>query len=93
MPRPDAAVAVGGSAASLPGWSALCSSRARLQRALQVLGEAPAGHVADATRLDPERVRYARWMLILAAATETLGCPLTIGRGLREGVLLELAGA
>jgi exopolyphosphatase/guanosine-5'-triphosphate,3'-diphosphate pyrophosphatase len=32
-------------------------------------------------------------MLVLEAASQALGCPLTIGRGgLREGVLLELAG-
>jgi exopolyphosphatase/guanosine-5'-triphosphate,3'-diphosphate pyrophosphatase len=33
-------------------------------------------------------------LLILDAASKRLGCPLLIGRGgLREGVLLELAGA
>jgi exopolyphosphatase/guanosine-5'-triphosphate,3'-diphosphate pyrophosphatase len=94
VPRPDAAVAVGGSAASLRRMVGPVLEPGALQRALQVLGEAPAEHVADRYSLDPERVRLMpAGMLILAAATETLGCPLTIGRGgLREGVLLELAG-
>jgi exopolyphosphatase / guanosine-5'-triphosphate,3'-diphosphate pyrophosphatase len=94
VPRPDAAVAVGGSAASLRRMVGPVLEPGALQRALQVLGEAPADHVAERYSLDPERVRLMpAGMLILAAATETLGCPLTIGRGgLREGVLLELAG-
>jgi exopolyphosphatase/guanosine-5'-triphosphate,3'-diphosphate pyrophosphatase len=66
---------------------------ASLQRALRALGEAPAERVAERYSLDPERVRLMpAGMLILQAATRTLGCSLTIGRGgLREGVLLELA--
>jgi exopolyphosphatase / guanosine-5'-triphosphate,3'-diphosphate pyrophosphatase len=94
VPRPDAAVAVGGSAASLRRMVGPVLEPGALQRALQVLGEAPADLVAERYSLDPERVRLMpAGMLILAAATETLGCPLTIGRGgLREGVLLELAG-
>jgi exopolyphosphatase / guanosine-5'-triphosphate,3'-diphosphate pyrophosphatase len=94
LPPVGAAVAVGGSAASLRRMVGPVLEPGALQRALQVLGEAPADHVAERYSLDPERVRLMpAGMLILAAATETLGCSLTIGRGgLREGVLLELAG-
>jgi exopolyphosphatase/guanosine-5'-triphosphate,3'-diphosphate pyrophosphatase len=94
IPRPDRAVAVGGSAASLRRMVGPVLEPASLQRALQVLGEGPAEQVAQRLALDPERVRLMpAGMLILWAATRTLGCPLTIGRGgLREGVLLELAG-
>ena len=94
IPKPDRAVAVGGSSASLRRMVGPVLDPDALQRALQVLGEAPAEHVAERLALDPERVRLMpAGMLILAAATETLGCPLTIGRGgLREGVLLELSG-
>ena len=93
VPRPDAAVAVGGSAASLRRMVGPVLEPGALQRALQVLGEAPADEVAERLSLDPQRVRLMpAGMLILAAATQILGCPLTIGRGgLREGVLLELA--
>ena len=93
LPRPDVAVAVGGSAASLRRMVGPVLEPASLQRALHALGEAPAERVAERYSLDPERVRLMpAGMLILQAATRTLGCSLTIGRGgLREGVLLELA--
>jgi exopolyphosphatase/guanosine-5'-triphosphate,3'-diphosphate pyrophosphatase len=94
VPAPDAAVAVGGSAASLRRMVGPVLEPGALQRALRMLGEAPAEVVAERYALDPERVRLMpAGMLILAAATQKLGCPLAIGRGgLREGVLLELAG-
>jgi exopolyphosphatase / guanosine-5'-triphosphate,3'-diphosphate pyrophosphatase len=95
VPRPGAAVAVGGSAASLRrlvGGKTL--DERTLRRALDVLAQAPVGQVAERLALDPERVRLMpAGMVILAAATQCLGCTLTIGNGgLREGVLLELAG-
>jgi exopolyphosphatase/guanosine-5'-triphosphate,3'-diphosphate pyrophosphatase len=95
VPRPGAAVAVGGSAASLRrlvGGRTL--DEVTLQRALDVLAQAPVSEVAERLALDPERVRLMpAGMVILAAATQCLGCTLTIGNGgLREGVLLELAG-
>ena len=95
VPRPGAAVAVGGSAASLRrlvGGKTL--DEGTLQRALDVLAQAPVSEVAERLALDPERVRLMpAGMVILAAATQCLGCTLTIGNGgLREGVLLELAG-
>jgi exopolyphosphatase/guanosine-5'-triphosphate,3'-diphosphate pyrophosphatase len=94
VPHPDTAVAVGGSAASLRRMVGPVLESGSLHRALQALGAAPAEHVAKRYSLDPERVRLMpAGMLILEAATQTLGCSLTIGRGgLREGVLLELAG-
>jgi exopolyphosphatase/guanosine-5'-triphosphate,3'-diphosphate pyrophosphatase len=95
VPRPGAAVAVGGSAASLRrlvGGKTL--NEGTLRRALDVLAQAPVSQVAERLALDPERVRLMpAGMVILAAATQCLGCNLTIGNGgLREGVLLELAG-
>jgi exopolyphosphatase/guanosine-5'-triphosphate,3'-diphosphate pyrophosphatase len=94
VPRPDVAVAVGGSAASLRRMVGPVLDPGSLHRALHALGEAPAEVVAGRLALDPERVRLMpAGMLILDAATRTLGCSLTVGRGgLREGVLLELAG-
>jgi exopolyphosphatase/guanosine-5'-triphosphate,3'-diphosphate pyrophosphatase len=94
VPRPEAAVAVGGSAASLRRLVGSVLEPETLQRALRVLSDAPATEVAERFALDPERVRLMpAGMLVLEAASQALGCPLTIGRGgLREGVLLELAG-
>jgi exopolyphosphatase/guanosine-5'-triphosphate,3'-diphosphate pyrophosphatase len=65
-----------------------------LQRALDLLCGAPAEEVSRRFSLDPQRVRLLpAGMLILDAAARALGCPLAIGRGgLREGVLLDLAG-
>jgi exopolyphosphatase / guanosine-5'-triphosphate,3'-diphosphate pyrophosphatase len=93
-PRPDAAVAVGGSAASLRRLVGAVLEPGTMQRALRELCSAPADEVAQRLALDPERVRLMpAGMLILDAAARCLGCSLTIGRGgLREGVLLELAG-
>jgi exopolyphosphatase / guanosine-5'-triphosphate,3'-diphosphate pyrophosphatase len=94
VPRPDAAVAVGGSAASLRRLVGAVLEPETMQRALRVLSDAPCDEVADRFALDPQRVRLMpAGMLILDAAAQSLGCPLLIGRGgLREGVLLELAG-
>lgn len=94
VPRPDAAVAVGGSAASLRRLVGAVLEPETMQRALRVLSDAPCAEVADRFALDPQRVRLMpAGMLILDAAAQSLGCPLLIGRGgLREGVLLELAG-
>ena len=95
IPRPDRAVAVGGSAASLRRLVGGVLEPETMQRALRELSAAPSGEVARKFALDPERVRLLpAGILILDAAAERLGCPLTIGRGgLREGVLLELAAA
>mgnify|MGYP006181436805 CR=1 FL=1 len=61
-----------------PGWGYLLSPVVRV----------PFGHLFSATA-----VGFMAGLVILAAATHCLGCTLTIGNGgLREGVLLELAG-
>jgi exopolyphosphatase / guanosine-5'-triphosphate,3'-diphosphate pyrophosphatase len=93
MPRPDQAVAVGGSAASLPTLVGPVLDRAALERALAKLGAAPAAEVARSHGLAPERAELLpAGILVLDAAARRLGMPLQIGRGgLREGVVLELA--
>jgi len=93
IPRPDHAVAVGGSAASLPTLVGPLLDAAALERALGVLCGAPAADVADRHALAPERTRLLpAGILVLDAAAQRLGMPLRIGRGgLREGVVLDLA--
>jgi exopolyphosphatase/guanosine-5'-triphosphate,3'-diphosphate pyrophosphatase len=92
-PPVDAAVAVGGSAASLRRLVGAVLEPETLQRALRVLSEAPAEEVARRFGLEAERVRLLpAGILALDAAGQTLGLPLQIGRGgLREGVLLDLS--
>jgi exopolyphosphatase/guanosine-5'-triphosphate,3'-diphosphate pyrophosphatase len=92
-PALDHAVAVGGSAASLPTLVGPVLDRAALERALETLGAAPAATVARRHGLAPERAQLLpAGILGLGAAAQRLGMPLRIGRGgLREGVVLELA--
>jgi exopolyphosphatase / guanosine-5'-triphosphate,3'-diphosphate pyrophosphatase len=93
MPRTDHAVAVGGSAASLPRIVGPVLDDAALERALATLGAAPAAILAHRHGLAPERAQLLpAGILVLDAAARRLGMPLRIGRGgLREGVILELA--
>jgi len=93
VPQPDAAVAVGGSAASLRTVVGDVLEPGTLERALGVLSGAPAADVAHRYSLDAERVRLLpAGILILDAASQVLGQPLRIGHGgLREGVLLDMA--
>lgn len=93
VPRPDAAVAVGGSAASLRRVVGERLDAETLDRALGTLRSAPAAHVAERLGIDPQRARLLpAGILLLDAAAERLGRPLLIGRGgLREGVVLALA--
>jgi exopolyphosphatase/guanosine-5'-triphosphate,3'-diphosphate pyrophosphatase len=95
LPQPDAAVAVGGSAASLRRMAGAVLEPETTRRVLGMLGGGPCEEVAERLALDPQRVRLMpAGLLILDAAAQRLGCPLLIGRGgLREGVLLELAEA
>jgi exopolyphosphatase/guanosine-5'-triphosphate,3'-diphosphate pyrophosphatase len=90
----DVAVAVGGSAASLRRLVGSELDPDSLQRALGLLRSGPAADVAFRFDLDVQRVRLMpAGLLALDAAAQALGKPLQIGRGgLREGVLLELAG-
>jgi exopolyphosphatase / guanosine-5'-triphosphate,3'-diphosphate pyrophosphatase len=94
-PAVDTAVAVGGSAASLRRVVGDVLDSTALARALDVLAAAPAADVAGRFGLEVERVRLLpAGLLALEAAGRRLDRPLEIGHGgLREGVLLELAGA
>ncbi|WP_051325090.1 Ppx/GppA phosphatase family protein [Candidatus Solirubrobacter pratensis] len=93
-PAVQSAVAVGGSAASLRRLVGPVLEPGALERALGVLCGAPAAEVATRYDLDHERVKLLpAGLLALDAAAQLLGLPLQIGRGgLREGVLLDMAG-
>jgi exopolyphosphatase/guanosine-5'-triphosphate,3'-diphosphate pyrophosphatase len=93
IPPAAEAVAVGGSAASLPTIVGPIADPLALARALAVLTAAPAAEVARMHDLAPERTQLLpAGILVLGAAAERLSQPLRIGRGgLREGVILELA--
>lgn len=93
-PPVDVAVAVGGSAASLRRLVGDVLGHESLERALGELTRGPAVDVATRFALDPQRVRLMpAGLLALEAAGRLLGQPLRIARGgLREGVLLDLAG-
>jgi exopolyphosphatase/guanosine-5'-triphosphate,3'-diphosphate pyrophosphatase len=90
----DIAIAVGGSAASLRRLVGAELDAQSLARALDVLTSGPAADVAARFELDARRVRLMpAGLLALDAAAQALGRPLQIGcGGLREGVLLALAG-
>jgi len=90
-PRPAQAVAVGGSAASLSRLAGALLDPDAFARSLEVLTERPAQDVAVKFGLEIDRVRLLpAGLLILQAASECLGSPLTVvNGGLREGVLLE----
>jgi exopolyphosphatase/guanosine-5'-triphosphate,3'-diphosphate pyrophosphatase len=94
-PPVDTAVAVGGSAASLRRLVGEVLDPDSLARALALLTSGRAADVAFRFDLDVQRVRLMpAGLLALDAAARALGRPLQIGRGgLREGVLLDLAGA
>jgi exopolyphosphatase/guanosine-5'-triphosphate,3'-diphosphate pyrophosphatase len=95
LPPVDAAVAVGGSAASLRRLVGATLDAESLERAMRVLSSEPAEAVARRLSLNRERVSLMpAGLTVLDAASHALGRPLRIGRGgLREGVLLELGGA
>ncbi len=93
LPPVDAAVAVGGSAASLRRLVGAVLDADSLQHALQALAGEPADAVAARFSIDRERVLLMpAGLTVLDAAAAAFGRPLRIGRGgLREGVILELA--
>jgi exopolyphosphatase/guanosine-5'-triphosphate,3'-diphosphate pyrophosphatase len=95
VPAVEWAVAVGGSAASLPRLVGPVLDATSLERALGELQAAPAAEVARRRALDAQRVRLLpAGILVLDAAGRRLRRPLRIGRGgLREGVVLALAAA
>ena len=93
VPAVDAAVAVGGSAASLRRLVGAVLDPESLQRAMRVLSGDASEEVARRFSIDRERVMLMpAGLSVLDAAGHALGRPLQIGRGgLREGVVLELA--
>jgi exopolyphosphatase/guanosine-5'-triphosphate,3'-diphosphate pyrophosphatase len=92
IPRPEQAVAVGGSATSLRRLVGAVLEHETLERAVRVLSSNPIAEVARRFELDPERVRLLpAGILLLEGCSDRLGRPLKIGKGgLREGVILEL---
>ena len=94
VPHPAEAVAVGGSAASLPRLVGPVLDAKAFATAMLVLTSEPAREIARRLELDIERVRLLpAGLLILRAAAERFAAPLAIGRGgIREGFLLEAAG-
>lgn len=93
-PRPDEAVAVGGSATSLRQLAGPRLDRDTIERVLRLLGSERAADVARDYGLDLERVRLLpAGLLILERAADLFGAPLEIARGgVREGLLLEAEG-
>jgi len=92
VPKPDQAVAVGGSATSLRTLVGSVLEYETLERGVRVLAGDSIEDVAKRFELDPRRVRMLpAGVLLLEKFTELLGQPLQIGKGgLREGVILEL---
>ncbi len=91
-PRPQLAVAVGGTAASLRRLLGAELEHETLERGIRVLSTSSIADVAARFELDPIRVRLLpAGILVLEALSDLLGMPLRIARGgLREGVLLEM---
>ena len=88
------AVACGGSASSLRRMAGAELSHDALERAIRLLAGGTAAEIAERFELDPERVRLLpAGVLVLEAVSDCLGLPLKIsGGGIREGMILELAG-
>jgi exopolyphosphatase/guanosine-5'-triphosphate,3'-diphosphate pyrophosphatase len=91
VPRPRAAVAVGGSATSLSRLAGPMLTPRVLAEALALLAGERSTKIAVEYGIDPERVRLLpAGLLILEQAAALFGAPLVVGRGgIREGVLLE----
>jgi exopolyphosphatase/guanosine-5'-triphosphate,3'-diphosphate pyrophosphatase len=91
VPRPTVAVAVGGSAASLPRLAGPLLDSEAFDRLLRLLAGERASEIARRFTIDEERVRLLpAGLLILEAASQRFGAALRIGcGGIREGVLLE----
>lgn len=92
LPGSDLAVAVGGSAASLPRLVGERLDEEAIARALEQLTGDTSAEVARVFELDPRRVRLLpAGLVVLEAAARRLGRALEVGRGgLREGVVLAL---
>ena len=94
IPRPDSAVAVGGSATSLRRVVGAELEHETLERSVRILSSTPVDEVAARFELEPERVRLLpAGIIILEEVSDRLELPLKIGNGgLREGVILDLIG-
>jgi exopolyphosphatase / guanosine-5'-triphosphate,3'-diphosphate pyrophosphatase len=92
LPRPEQAVAVGGSATSLRKVVGAVLEYETLERAMRIFATDSVDAVARRFELDPTRVRILpTGVLLLEKVSELLGQPLQIGKGgLREGVILDL---
>ncbi|MDQ3588574.1 MAG: hypothetical protein M3350_03435 [Actinomycetota bacterium] len=91
-PRPELALAVGGTAASLRRVLGAELEHETLERGIRVLSTSSVADVSQRFELDPVRVRLLpAGILVLEALSDLLEMPLRIARGgLREGVILEL---
>lgn len=92
VPKPDQAVAVGGSATSLRTLVGSVLEYETLERGVRVLASDTVDDVSKRFELDPRRVRILpAGVLLLEKLSELLGQPLQIGKGgLREGIILDL---
>lgn len=95
LPEAHVALAVGGSAASLPKLVGERLDEGAVGQALAVLTAASAAEVAERFGLDARRVALLpAGLIILEAGAVRLRRALEVGRGgLREGVVLELLDA
>jgi exopolyphosphatase / guanosine-5'-triphosphate,3'-diphosphate pyrophosphatase len=95
LPDADVALAVGGSAASLPRLVGERLDEGAVGQALGALIEAPAAEAAERFGLDARRVALLpAGLIVLEAGAARLRRPLEVGRGgLREGVVLGLLEA
>jgi exopolyphosphatase / guanosine-5'-triphosphate,3'-diphosphate pyrophosphatase len=86
------AVATGGSANALRRLVGAELVYETLERAIRILASTPIAQVAKRFELDPERVRVLpAGVLIFEELSQTLGLPLSVGKGgVREGVILDL---
>ncbi len=93
LPRPDRALAVGGSATSVRRIVGRELSRHALERSLELLSRSSCDEVAARIDLHPERVRLMpAGIAIMHELARRLDVELELGNGgLREGVVLELA--
>ncbi|MDQ3759957.1 MAG: hypothetical protein M3331_08465 [Actinomycetota bacterium] len=92
VPKPEQAVAVGGSATSLRTLVGSVLEYETLERGVRVLASDTVDDVSKRFELDPRRVRILpAGVLLLEKLSELLGQPLQIGKGgLREGIILDL---
>ena len=93
-PRPDVALAVGGSARAIARIVGRRFDAEDLERVVKLLRRRPAAKAVRSFGIGPERAQtLLAGALLLAGASRVLGVPLELGRGgVREGAALELAG-